>query len=75
MTAPHPLARRIHDRVLQLVGTAMLKAEMAETLGSLGRHDEVQPQLAELRAALDEAVVELRSIMSDLKAPTTSADP
>ncbi len=65
--ATHPLARRIHDRVLQLVGTAMMKAEMAETLGRLGRHDEVPAQLVELREVLDETVVELRSIMSELK--------
>ncbi len=65
--ATHPLAKRIHDRVLQLVGTAMMKAEMAETLGRLGRHDEVPDQLVELRAALDETVVELRAIMAALK--------
>jgi signal transduction histidine kinase len=67
MPAPHPLAIRIHDRVLQLVGTAMMKAELAETLGRLGRHDEVPDALVELRSALDETVVELRSIMADLK--------
>jgi signal transduction histidine kinase len=65
--APHPLARRIHDGVLQLVGTAMLKADMAETLMRLGRTDEVPAALVELRLALDETVIELRSIMSDLK--------
>jgi signal transduction histidine kinase len=65
--APHPLARRIHDRVLQLVGTAMLKAEMAEQLARLGRHDELPATLVELRSALDDTVVELRSIMVDLK--------
>jgi signal transduction histidine kinase len=65
--APHPLARRIHDGVLQLVGTAMLKADMAETLIRLGRTDEVPAALVELRTALDDTVIELRSIMSDLK--------
>jgi signal transduction histidine kinase len=65
--APHPLARRIHDRVMQLVGTAMLKAEMAEQLSLLGRTDEVPATLVELRSALDDTVVELRSIMADLK--------
>jgi signal transduction histidine kinase len=65
--APHPLARRIHDGVLQLVGTAMLKADMAETLMRLGRTDEVPAALVELRSALDDTVIELRSIMSDLK--------
>jgi signal transduction histidine kinase len=65
--APHPLARRIHDGVLQLVGTAMIKADMAETLMRLGRHDEVPATLIELRSALDDTVVELRSIMADLK--------
>ena len=63
----HPLAKRIHDRVLQLVGTAMMKAEMAETLGRLGRHDDVPAQLVELRETLDETVVELRAIMAELK--------
>jgi signal transduction histidine kinase len=66
-TATHPLAKRIHDGVLQLVGTAMMKAEMAEQLGRLGRHEEVPAQLVELRATLDETVVELRSIMAELK--------
>lgn len=67
MPTPHPLAVRIHDRVLQLVGTAMMKAEMAETLSGLGRHDQVPAVLVELRSALDDTVVELRSIMADLK--------
>ena len=64
---PHPLARRIHDRVLQLVGTALMKAEMAEQLGRLGRHDEVPATLGELRAVLDETVVELRAVMAELR--------
>ena len=67
MPAPHPLARRIHDGVLQLIGMAMLKADMAETLMRLGRTDEVSVALVELRSALDDTVIELRSIMSDLK--------
>jgi signal transduction histidine kinase len=61
------LARRIHDGVLQLVGTAMLKADLAESLMRLGRTDEVPAALVELRSALDDTVIELRSIMSDLK--------
>ena len=65
--AVHPLAARIHDRVLQLVGLAMVKADMAEQLGRLGRQDEVPAALAELRSALDQTVVELRAIMVDLK--------
>jgi signal transduction histidine kinase len=70
--APHPLAKRIHDRVLQLVGTAMMKAEMAEQLELLGRHSEVPATLNELRAALDETVVELRSIMAELRTLPTA---
>ena len=62
-----PLAERIHDRVLQLLGTAMLKSEMCETLGELGRADEIPAQVGELRDALQGAVVELRSIMSELR--------
>jgi signal transduction histidine kinase len=58
---------RIHDRVLQLIGTALLKAEMAETLARYGRHDEVPATLVELRSALEETTVELRAIMADLK--------
>ena len=65
--APHPLAKRIHDRVLQLVGTAMMKAEMAEQLERLGRHSELPATLNELRSALDDTVVELRSIMAELR--------
>ena len=67
--AVHPLAVRIHDGVLQLVGVAMIKAEMAEHLGRLGRHDDVPAALAELRSALDGAVAELRAIMVELRNP------
>jgi len=67
MPAPHPLARRIHDRVLQLLGTALLKTEMCEQLGRLGREDEILDTLGELRATLEETVGELRSIMADLR--------
>ena len=67
MPAPHPLARRIHDRVLQLLGTALLKTEMCEQLGRLGREDEIIGTLVELRATLEETIGELRSIMSDLR--------
>ena len=67
MPAPHPLARRIHDRVLQLLGTALLKTEMCEQLGRLGREDEIMATLVELRATLEETVDELRSIMFDLR--------
>ena len=49
MPAPHPLARRIHDRVLGLLGTALVKTEMCETLGQLGREAEVPATLEELR--------------------------
>jgi len=67
MLARHPLAERIHDRVLQLLGTAMMKVEMIEALDSLGRREDIPATLTELRSALDETVVELRSIMSDLR--------
>jgi signal transduction histidine kinase len=73
MPAPHPLARRIHDRVLQLLGTALLKTEMCEQLGQLGREDEILDTLVELRATLEETVGELRAIMADLR--TLPADP
>ena len=67
MSAPHPLARRIHDRVLGLLGTALVKTEMCETLGQLGREDEIPAILLELRSALEETVVELRAIMAELR--------
>ena len=67
MAAPHPLARRIHDDVLQLLGTALMKTEMCEQLASLGRESEIGAQLVELRAALDQAVVELRQVMAELR--------
>ena len=67
MNEPHPLARRIHDRVLGLLGTALVKTEMCETLGELGRQDEIPGTLVELRSALEESVVELRSIMAELR--------
>jgi signal transduction histidine kinase len=69
--APHPLARRIHDRVLGLLGTALVKTEMCETLGRLGRQDEIPATLVELRSALEQTVVELRSIMAELRTSAT----
>ena len=45
----------------------MLQSEMAEQLGQLGRQDEVPATLADLRSSLEQAVVELRGIMSDLR--------
>ena len=68
LPASHPLAERIHNDVLQLLGSAMLQAEMCEQLNRLGREDEVPAVLGELRSALEQAVVELRTIMSDLRA-------
>jgi hypothetical protein len=62
------LAERIHNRTLQLLGSAMLQAEMCETLCELGRQDEVPNTLAQLRGSLEEAVGELRSIMRELRA-------
>jgi signal transduction histidine kinase len=67
VSSPHPLARRIHDRVLGLLGTALLKTEMCERLGELGRQDEVPATLAELRAALEQTIVELRAVMAELR--------
>jgi signal transduction histidine kinase len=72
MRAPHPLARRIHDRVLGLLGTAMVKTEMIERLGQLGREEEIPATLLELRSALEETIIELRAIMAELR--TDSAD-
>jgi len=70
MSAPHPLARRIHDRVLGLLGTALVKTEMCETLGQLGREDEIPATLLELRSALEDTIVELRAIMAELRTDT-----
>jgi hypothetical protein len=67
MAGPHPLAVRIHDRVLGLIGTALMKTEMCERLAELGRHDDLAPTLGELREALDQTVVELRGIMAELR--------
>jgi hypothetical protein len=61
------LAERIHNRTLQLLGSAMLQTEMAEQLLELGRTSEVPPALEQLRGSLEEAVVELRSIMRELR--------
>lgn len=72
MPATHPLARRIHDRVLGLLSTAMVKTEMCETLGLLGRQDEIPATLLELRSALEETAIELREIMAELR--TAGAD-
>ena len=65
--APHPLARRIHDGVMQLLGTALLKTEMCEQLARLGRGDEIPANLVELRSALEDTIVELRLLMVELR--------
>jgi signal transduction histidine kinase len=67
VNAPHPLARRLHDGVMQLLGTALLKTEMCEQLQRLGREDKLSASLDELRAALMDTIVEVRSIMADLR--------
>ncbi len=66
-SAPHPLAQRIHNGVLQMLGSALLQAEMCEQLGRLGRTDEIPATLGELRESLNGAVAELRSIMTELR--------
>ena len=67
MLAQHPIAKRIHDNVLGLLGTALMKTEMCETLGQLGRQDEIPATLVELRSALEDTIVELRAIMAELR--------
>ena len=67
MLAQHPIAKRIHDNVLGLLGTALMKTEMCETLGQLGRQDEIPATLVELRSALENTIVELRAIMAELR--------
>ena len=69
----HPLATRIHDGVLQMLGSALLKAELVEQLGYLGRTEEVPAQLSELRTSLEQAVFELRAIMTELRNPDTAS--
>ena len=63
----HPLAQRIHNRVLQLLGSALLKAEMCEQLERMGRTDKIPATLGELRAALEDTCLELRGIMAELR--------
>jgi signal transduction histidine kinase len=72
--APHPLARRIHDGVMQLLGTALMKTEMCEQLARLGRQDEIPASLVELRAALEDTVVELRLLMVEMRNLPTGAE-
>jgi signal transduction histidine kinase len=72
---PDPLARRIHDRVLGLLGTALMKTEMCETLGRLGRQDEIPATLTELRSALEQTVLELREIMAELRTDANLKNP
>jgi signal transduction histidine kinase len=71
---PPPLARRLHDGVLQLLGTALLKAEMCEQLQKLGRDEQIPVTLAELRSAVEATVVEVRSIMAELRVPPVQAE-
>lgn len=65
--APHPLARRIHDGVMQLLGTALIKTEMCEQLAQLGRPDEIPASLVELRSTLEDTIVELRALMLEVR--------
>ena len=44
-----------------------MKTEMCETLGQLGRQDEIPATLVELRSALENTIVELRAIMAELR--------
>ncbi|MDQ3811211.1 MAG: hypothetical protein M3336_13060 [Chloroflexota bacterium] len=67
VAAPHPLAQRIHNRVLQQLGAALLQSEMCEQLSSMGREAEIPAALAELRSSLEQAVLELRDIMAELR--------
>ncbi len=64
---PHPLARRIHDGVMQLLGTALVKTEMCEQLARLDRPDEIPASLVELRSALEDTVAELRLLMVEVR--------
>ncbi len=64
------LADRIHDAPLQLLGSALLKAEMCEQLLALGRTQELPAHLEELRSVLEAATHDLRSVMVDLRSPT-----
>jgi signal transduction histidine kinase len=73
--APHPLAQRIHNGVMQLLGTALVKTEMCEQLARLGRQDEIPASLTELRSVLEDTIVELRLLMVEarnLPSDTTS---
>jgi signal transduction histidine kinase len=72
--APHPLARRIHDGVMQLLGTALLKTEMCEQLARLGRQDEIPANLVELRSALEDTIVELRLLMVEVRSLPVDAE-
>jgi signal transduction histidine kinase len=74
VTTAHPLAERIHNGVLQMLGTALLRVEMVEQLGRLGRNDDVPAHLNELRTALEQACFELRSIMAELRHVETAAE-
>ncbi len=63
----HAISERLHDGPLQLLGAALLKTEMCEQLIVLNRGDELPARLAELRAALEQAAIDLRSIMVDAR--------
>jgi signal transduction histidine kinase len=65
----------LHDQTLQLLGTALLKAELCEQLAELGRVDEVPPRLAELRGCIEGAVDELRLIMVQLREASPVSEP
>ena len=56
--------------MLGLLGTALVKTEMCETLGQLGRENEIPATLLELRSALEDTIVELRAIMAELRTDT-----
>ena len=81
--APHPLARRIHDGVMQLLGTALLKTEMCEQLARLGQKlgrlnpaspeaEAIRQQMAKLGAYLDQLQKAIPPGQPDACAPPRS---
>ncbi len=67
---PTSVADRLHDGPLQLLGSALLKAELCEQLLRRGRTDELPARLGELRALLHQTAFDLRLLMADLRGST-----
>ena len=66
---PHvePLARQIHDHILQMLGVALLHAELCRRFWGQAKDGQVVADLAGVTAALEEVTAASRELVTDLQ--------